>query len=504
MKSPSMPHRPRLVWLTLIAPLAIQIPSFGANDNASTVVGSTGTSPVAARIEDRPLKLAEAVERYSRQITQMEPGKDRADLSLRFASLLEAGAASQSRPEWLERSGQIYRDVIASTQGEPRLRASNNYCAQLLRQKKPQEALQVMESEQELLRTSSLNPVARSRSLYNYGMALLLSGSSDRACEVLNEAVKADPIFAEAAQAAGDAAVQSTRETTGIPLMVELTKNQLVCQDYDGVARNLRQGLLVERWREHSLYPQLLRQLVRYFAAAQIRPEAFRQEWSPLLSQIRSTPRLPRDSQRMIEQIETVYSGPLPIMRISPEPIREFYGAVWAEPAVGVSREPNFAVLSSFIVMVADKYRQQRDAKSLRSALQRYCHAWGLNTRNMEAGLYVANLLLYDQSGQNRQLDPDNEVLNDFIGQLFEAKGQEYRRDLGRDWERILKCHIILATIFERQQRWGPAHEPTTAMFQWELADNALRKLDASASATKELLGPVVLKGLTNARGNLR
>lgn len=150
--------------------------------------------------------------------------------------------------------------------------------------------------------------------------------------------------------------------------------------------------------------------------------------------------------------------------------------------------------------MVGDHYYRQGDPNSLRRSLERYCHAWGLNVKNMEAALYLANVLLYDHESLNRRLDPHGTVLHLFIGRLFREKNRQYSLDVGRDWERILKCHIVLATIFERQRHWGPDNNPRSAWFQWQMASDALQNLDASA--IKEQFGPVIADGLDRARAN--
>jgi len=46
---------------------------------------------------------------------------------------------------------------------------------------------------------------------------------------------------------------------------------------------------------------------------------------------------------------------------------------------------------------------------------------------------------------------------------------------------------VVLATIFERDRKWGQSSDPRSATFQWEHAENAARQVrlrDRSAPAT--------------------
>ncbi|MFC1763514.1 hypothetical protein ACFL6U_15730 [Planctomycetota bacterium] len=443
---------------------------------------------------------ATAVSRIYSEPVQWQKIDDRkVDLHLELASALERSATLAHRPELLKISALAYQRIIYSTQGETRLRASCNYSAQLLRANQPQEAIKVMEAAAPILRSDSLGAIARSRSLYTYGTALQRSGDAQRAYEILNKAVKADPTFRKAAQAAGEAAMDADHESTGIPLAVEQIAGRLANFDYNGAAHILRNAMEVDHWLHHDFYPQILGQFVRYLTASRMAPEAIRKEWWTYLENLRN--RLPKYDapHQMITQIMNIYSEPLRIMNIDPIQIKQHYDA-WGAAARGAGSTPNLDFLSDFIKMVGDHYYRQGDPQSLRLSMQRYCHAWGVNTKNMEAALYLANVLHYDQQHLKQQLDPNGLILDMFINRLFQVKNLQYRLDVGKDWERILKCHIVLATIFENQKRWGPQENPRTAWFQWQLASNALQNV--TNSTIHDQFGLVVSKGLARAQEN--
>jgi hypothetical protein len=290
---------------------------------------------------------------------------------------------------------------------------------------------------------------------------------------------------------------------------VDLTSKQLAGFDYVGVAKNLRQSLQVDHWIGHRLYPQLLGQLARYFTAARIEPKAFNEDWQAFLGTIRRNRRCDQGSRNIIEDISAIYAGRLEMVGVDPQAIRSHH-AFWELATVMSGPKIDMGFLSSFIKMVGDHYYRQKDPEALEKSFVCYCHAWGLDVDNMDAGLYLANIFLYDLEDGNQRLNRRYRALDDFsveldrfVGQLFRIKNLEYSKEAGRLWERILKCHIILATIFEKQGRWGPGGNSRTALFQWTLASRALgkvRELSAFTRPTVTLLTPVVAKGLKNAR----
>lgn len=515
-------YRARTVSLGLAVLLAVAVPSLGQRDGRTVSADRTSPARAMTRVQlnaeaiqevikqlndpkrnDMPLNLDVVRQFYSEPTKWSQLDQKTADFHVAAASTFERAAKSLRQPELLEISGLVYLHIIENTRGRTQLWASSNYCAQLLRQSRTDEAIQVMEAVRTTLKDGSLDRVARSRSLYNYGKALQLSGKFEDAYVILTEALKVDPTFYKAARAAGDATLKFPYKTTGIPQVVVLTDSQLKHFDYDGAARNLRQAMQVKRWIHHKFYPRLLGQLVRYFTAACIEPKVYEQEWATFLSDVQHAPKSRGDSKRMIGQIRIVYSGRLLPVSVDPSLIRDLY-AVWGRSTDTVSQQPELDFLSSFIKMVGDYYYRQGERKSLEKSLARYAHAWALNVKNMEAGLYLANVLLYELKHPEMKLDPENKILQQFISQLFHEKGREYRRDLGKDWERILKCHIVLATIFEQQRAWGPDSNPRTALFQWKLAWNALDRLDASAADTRRRFGPVIAEGLRQAEEQWR
>jgi tetratricopeptide (TPR) repeat protein len=394
-----------------------------------------------------------------------------------------------------------YRSTIKRTEGTTQLWASSNYCAQLLRHKKFDEAVKVMQNVEPTLNDTSLNPIAKSRALYNLGKSLQMSGQHKQAYDVLKRSMDADPTFRKAAVAAGQSALKADRETTGIPQVLELTDSQLKHFGYGGAANNLRQALQVPRWQRSHLYPRLMRQLVRYFTITQVSPETFKKDWSEFLQLLYKNLASDHLCRQMVHQIRMVYSdtdSQLSNMDLIPRRIQRFYN-VWRKALDRPGDNSEIAFLSEFIKMVGDHYYRQRDPNSLSKCMTRYSHAWGLDAHNIDAGIYLADTLLYARKNKDLELDPEGEILRGYIFLLFAIKGEEYQRELGKDWDKIMKCHVILAKIFEElKQWWGPDHNAETARFQWTAAQRALNMPGVSPE-DREWFGPAIIKGIEEA-----
>jgi tetratricopeptide (TPR) repeat protein len=114
---------------------------------------------------------------------------------------------------------------------------------------------------------------------------------------------------------------------------------------------------------------------------------------------------------------------------------------------------------------IGDSYDR---AEQPRQALALYSGAWSLDPTNTEAALYVALTLRDHAEG----LDPGGRLLSRMTESVFEEKGAAYQK---QDWLNILRQHVLLATIFEKEGKWGPRTNSHSAIFQWT---NALRADD--------------------------
>jgi hypothetical protein len=71
--------------------------------------------------------------------------------------------------------------------------------------------------------------------------------------------------------------------------------------------------------------------------------------------------------------------------------------------------------------------------------------------------------------------DTKLKLLRDFRRQVFDPKAGLYAHVCDRDdWLVIFRCHVILAGIAEREQRWGPNTEEGTVLYELAAAGKAL------------------------------
>jgi hypothetical protein len=429
--------------------------------------------------------------------------KSKAIEHVQLATTLEKSALQTKSPaEWLSVSEQAYRSTIKRTEGITQLWVSSNYCAQLLRHEKFDEAVSVMRNVRSNLNDASLDRIAKSRALYNYGKALQMTDQHQEAYDVLRESMEADPTFSKAAVAAGESALKAPHEWMGIPQVLELTNKQMSQFAYAGAAETLRDALLMRHWQENNLYPQLMRQLVLYFTVTQASPETFKKEWSRFLQRLFRNLPFDHPCREMVNHIRMIFydsSNRLTIMDMDPPQIQRFYN-VWLKTFDRSGDNSGIAFLSEFIKIVGDHYYRQRDPDSLSRCMILYSHAWGLDAHNIDAGIYLADTLFYVRKNKDLKLDPDGEILRGFIFRLFAIKGEEYQREFGTDWDKIMKCHVILARIFEElKQWWGSDSNAETARFQWNAAKRAL-EMPGISPEDREWFRPTIIKGIEEAK----
>lgn len=379
-----------------------------------------------------------------------EATKEAPNEQVRAELLVELGNVSgRRRPvteveqtEILEQSADAFKAAMEIATGKVRLQAANNYASQLLRLDRAGEAVDVMRKLWSEFRNSALDPLASSRSLYTYARALEDNGYREEAVEFYSQSLRADPEFGAAKRALARMALDSDSESAGIPELLRLTMGLIERGECESALEYLRDGLLIDHWRYNSEYPRLAAQLVRALTEARTSPEEYEEEWREDLQPLP----LPR-----LADVDSIYLESLPVTLDQYE-VRDRFGPWDAQG------EPE--LLSSFLKMVGDHHFR---GKRLEMALGRYTSAWVLDTTNMEAGLYLVNLL----SSNGDVVDPNGYLLDQFIDLAFSEKGEAY---LGEDWASILKFHTILGTLFERQEIWGPAYQARTAAFQWSHA----------------------------------
>lgn len=404
------------------------------------------------RAAGEPLKAAEA---YREAAREAPPGDDRALALIELGALYDrqAQAAPDARPQ-IRRSADAFYDAMQQSNGELRLQAANNYATQKLRLGDAPAALEVLRAVTAEYREAELDPVAASRTAFNYGRALEQTGDDAAAAAQYLRAFEADPRFAPAEQAVARLALAEPSPARGIERLAALSDRLMERGNYEAAARRLSEGLSREDWWREPRYGELVDRLVHQLTLAATSPEAFGETWSGELARLAGAlaEGAPDEAARL-RDVDRVYFGELPLHFDSREAKGEF--RAWQAPG-------GHAALSGLMKSVGDHYSRSGRPQS---ALPRYATAWALDTTNMEAGLYLASLLSATR---------DQDLLDRFLRRAFDEKQQAY---LGEDWESILKFHTVLGSLFEGLEVWGPEHRARSAIFQWRHALNAHERL---------------------------
>jgi Tfp pilus assembly protein PilF len=504
---------------------------------------TVGHAQPAAASEDRLARLRQAAGRgdlslaeraLADALAEMPGVPERVQAQLVWAATLTR-ATDRKSAEVNRSIDAAYQTAIKEAAGSPvtsdlEVRAHNNYSAFLLETGRPKEALRELEAIQDAMKSDRYRQV-RPRFLFNYGEALQAAGDARRAQAVYQEAITLAPDLTPAAEAASRLALAANSESIGIPATIDLVRQLLRNQDYRAAETHLRAAFDTRHWLGHPQFPRVVAALASLLAAAPpsaaaarerlaLREKALdeqlqsdiidRRQHDRLLAAARSTfetdseqlafdlgwrPMLeaqrgfvnPTAARRITDLIDAFAAPEFPLI-LNPGAARSAYDHWWAG---GEGDQRAFAAL---LRHRGDTLRRTGQPSR---AVSRYALSWALDIENVEPALQLADLLLSDT---DKTADPTGSVLGTFINELFRGKGEAY---LGEDLENILRFHTILGTIFERQGRWGPPHNPMSAAFQWEHALQIQQRLLRRATPTRLQSVPGLHAKLAHAYGAL-
>ena len=421
-------------------------------------------------------RIAEAEQEYRTALRQAAGPQQRAESALALARLL-AGSQDKSAPPRAE-VADLYALAAREATGKLRVEAHNSYGVYLLQQGDAARAASVLSAvKRDLEASSELDPAARSRFLFNYGAALEKSGRKDEAAKAYQQAVDLDPGFMPAC----DATFRLARSGSSpdFQRITALVERLIQAGQLDSVRKYLE-----ETSRRYTDPEQIVLQ-ARYLTAARIGPDQKGRAaelddwWNPALKSGRRPGEelkvLPDKSRQRLELIDRSYflddprgdlQGNLPLL-LDPEEGRGFT-RVWQDS------QQSADAFSGLLLMLGDWYLRQGQPAA---ALPRYALAWS-SAGNLDAAVQLATLL----QTHREKVDPDGQVLDRLVSVLFDGKGDAY---LQGDWPNILRFHTVLATIFERQERWGSSGDPRSAIFQWERALTAQQRLRPATEEQK-------------------
>jgi len=397
------------------------------------------------------LPAASRVYKDAREAAKTEKSpKLEAQAALQYAQTIQSLDKSQLTTDRISEAKTAYSDAIRLGTPEQRVQAQNDMAVLSLREGDSRQAVATLRD----VDVNTLAPDQRNLYTYNYGRALELSGNGQEAYQKYTQALERDPGFDLAAD--GAFRVLRASKPPRVADTARLAETLLEKGRPESAVRQIRGAL--GAWRAEPEAPKLLAVLVGYYAAARIEPREFgKTEW-PGLSKLSGEPRLAPP----IKEIGLAYSGPMPVF-VERESARRYFPAWAEEPAMS---RPFSRLLKS----IGDSYGR---ADQQGPALARYSAAWSLDPSNTDAALYAA-MVLRDSEG----LDPGGRLRDRLVESAVEEKAAAYQK---QDWVNVLRQRVLLATIFEKEEKWGPRTNPKSAIYQWTSAlkaDEQVRQRD--------------------------
>ena len=413
--------------------------------------------------------------RFERLLEGVRKREDKARIRVDWANTLKRAAQLRNDDKNLtEQAIRNYRTALPALKGPIRLVAHNNFGALLLRDGKNKEALSVLSAvEKDYTRTK--DRAAHARYLYNLARGFETNGQPGAAKARYRQAATTDfnftPAFRAVFRMISKRALGPQRVTeTAAWIDVAVTRGQI------GLAEKTIK-VLFERpeWKKRPDFNRVLISLMQVLTATRAGIADFERTWAPQLIRIGDSDEAATPTAGVAKEITAAYFQDFKINFRPGSGSRLFRSAL-------SSRDKNpRRTVSAFLKMVGDSYMV---FKKPDRALQRYALAWTMDTTNVDAALFAANVLLE----KSERIDRSVQHLNRFVRYLFEGKGQAY---LGNDWENILRFHTILGTIYEKKKEWGNSSNPRSAVFQFE---NAIRAYNRLLELSPRRAGAVALR----------
>jgi hypothetical protein len=377
------------------------------------------------------------------------------------ALLATADLLARSGPAGLEEAKEAYGGLLESADPSIRRRAQNNFATLLLRSKDAEKAVTILEAlAEDVLKDQATSSSDKARCLYNAGRALEDAGRRQESLRRFAEAVAADPSMDLAVQAAIRVA-RRVEPDQSIPALAKLVEG-LLGHGAVAAAETVAHALLTdERLRRSGAFDDALVSVMKVLTAGNVGREKFASTWAPELfppSEAAS------DRRKIAAVIEAAYVAAWPPSVHVPDSLR-------------ASRDdPAFVeVYSWFLKAVGDT---EAASGRMMPAYLRYAAAFAIDGDNAEAALSMANLLGSDRLEMDAK--ERDRLVDNLVGQLFQSKGRAY---LGKDDEKIMRFHTILAGIFERRGNWADAK------VHWRRAEGAHERLKPKQGAPRAAPG---------------
>jgi tetratricopeptide (TPR) repeat protein len=351
-----------------------------------------------------------------------------------------------------------YQRAVVEARGLLSFKAHNDYAVFLLDRGRPAEAVDIFKSGEPSFDGVPADTVARY--LANYGLAHARSGHPEDALKVYRSALEKDPSFTVPA-AAIDSVISGFEPARAAAEEVTLI-DQLLRSGRTALARTyIDKMIATEAWHgETAAMERLVRLIVDWFIATEATPEAIAAEWLPKLEHLAAD--FDDAAREKVEQLVRVYKGnDLPAA---------FDGDVSSRFTRWRAPEERRR-LAALLLQAGHAAAEQNEPAR---AAQRYIAAWELDRENLGALTYLTDLL----STWNGEAS--GTLFDQLISMLFEQKGAAIGSG---DVAGQLRLHMLLGSIFESREMWGPRWDPRSAAFQYARALGAYERLQAKEDA---------------------
>jgi tetratricopeptide (TPR) repeat protein len=353
--------------------------------------------------------------------------------------------SDKSRAFWLDSAKATYARVIETGDAGSRTLALNNLGVMYVRQGNPAAAVEALKRVPSSSLPQSQAPLYR----YNLARAYEATGDTLGALGEYRAAALGAPRFGDAVEGTYRTLLQVSPPPIRDAIAVT---NALVDSGRAGVAA--AQGMrCLSKWGDDAAAQDLLAAVLRAYARDGVTLDGLPQ----------------------VNELGTQFPDLGPIVREVSFAFHARFKPVFA-PGVLMEYFPHWSgrrerqqAFAELLVAIGDAYargvarEQGRQAPDSLAALARYTAAFELDPRNTDAALKVIGQF----HSHPNELDPHGDLIERMTDILFESKGVQYHE---HQWLNIIRMHLVLASIFEQQGRWGPPGDSHTAVFQLEHA----------------------------------
>lgn len=416
----------------------------------------------------------QAAEALYRQLLSEGDSQARFDAQLGLATALaethDSGKVREA--ETMLRTAATATDATTAQ----RAKASNAYGVFLLQQGRARDASSALARGVETARQADAGPGALARMHYNLGVALERSARSREALAAYRQALQLQPKL-DAARDAAERLIARLPPAQRAENTTSLVRMLIESSDLASAERYLRSALraATDGARPSVLPAELPSLLARLLARDPTSPSEFEERWQGDLERGIEALDLSSETRGRLQLISRIYLGDLPLV-LDPCEARRLtrpWQVRAQEPALalcsGSGRPLDTRLEADFSALLRSVASQLERGGALDGAVRRWALDWSAADSYDSAAYLIGSLL---HSG--RHIEAADQLLESVVSSIFELKATAYR---SADWKSILRFHALLGEIFQEQGRWGDRDDPRTAIFQWEHALEAQRRL---------------------------